>query len=223
MLLPRLDKRVVCDNKYTKMTTHNSLKEIILNSGEPLLKCIEIYKLSKIHPSPISFLEKLHFGIELNNDDVNDLSDGEKFICGYNDARYPCNGFYKNLIMNGENLSFKNDIYLVDKFKKINFLLKGETTISGNLIIRNCNLKYLPDNLTILGNLTILHCTNIYYLPSNLTVKENLSITDTKITALPNCLKSKMISFSSQTKNSVKYIPKHLKNKIYTYGILDQI
>jgi hypothetical protein len=205
------------------MTTHNSLKEIILNSGEPLLKCIEIYKLSKIHPSPISFLEKLHFGIELNNDDFNHCSYtyNDRFICGTIDN--PNSNFYKNAIINGENLSFKNDIYLVNKFKKINFLLKGKTIINGNLFIKNCNLKYLPDNLTILGNLTILHCTNIYYLPSNLTVKENLSITDTKITALPNCLKSKMISFSSQTKNSVKYIPKHLKNKIYTYDILDRI
>ena len=61
--------------------------------------------------------------------------------------------------------------------------------VNGDLDLDYCkSLKYLPDNLTVDGEL-YLDYTGIIELPENLTVNGSLTLNGTKITKLPDSLK----------------------------------
>jgi len=68
----------------------------------------------------------------------------------------------------------------------IEVLPKNLTKVDRNLMLIGCeNLKSLPNNLTVNGDLDLDGCKNITSLPSGLNVKGDLDLRDTNITKLP--------------------------------------
>jgi hypothetical protein len=58
----------------------------------------------------------------------------------------------------------------------------------GDLDLSWCEIKNLPDNLTVDGNLNLKNCPDIYVLPNNLHVYGDLYLCGTSITSLPDDL-----------------------------------
>jgi len=63
--------------------------------------------------------------------------------------------------------------------------LREDSVIYGDLDLSGKEITWLPDNLTVEGNLCITCCWYIEALPANLHVSGNLTITYTQIKAIP--------------------------------------
>jgi len=63
--------------------------------------------------------------------------------------------------------------------------LREDPVIHGDLDLSATEITWLPDNLTVEGDLCLMYCWYIEVLPANLHVSGKLTITYTKIRAIP--------------------------------------
>ena len=82
----------------------------------------------------------------------------------------------KNLVVKGDlNISYTSVKRIPD-----------DISIGRSLIVSNSKLEYIPDNFTVNGMLNISGCKNLRYLPKNLEVKGELVMISTRIKSLPD-------------------------------------
>ena len=86
----------------------------------------------------------------------------------------------------GKNVPLRAKLLNPDKFK----ITKDDLIVKGDLNLSNTNIKSLPDDLQISGDLYLRMCTSLKSLPNDLQVSGTLFLTGcTSLKTLPNGLK----------------------------------